>query len=248
MAALFLADAGSSLMAALIVFLRVPETRPPGLVHEPALRGLAKVFTDGPYVVLIVLQLVALTIFTQWQLALPIDMAAHGLGPDAYAFLMALNCAGVVFLQPILSPRLRQFDAAWLLALSVLLFGFGFGVNAIGGSLPIYGVGTALWTVGEVVGFPTAAALVANLAPPALRGRYQGAFAMCWGVAFTLSPLAAGEAMQRLGTRSLWLLCLAVALAVAFGHLVTAGPRRNRLAALAASGAVRDTPSAALGV
>ena len=56
---------------------------------------------------------------------------------------------------------------------------------------------------------------------------------MCWGVAFTLSPLGAGEALQRRGGRTLWLLCLAVALAVAAGHVLTARPRRIRLAALA---------------
>jgi MFS family permease len=232
-AALFLADAGTSIAAAAIIFLRVPETRPHGLVHEPALRGLAKVFADGPYVSFLALHLTALVVFIQWQLALPIDMAAHGLGPGAYAFLMALNCGGVVLLQPLLSPRLRRFDAAQLLALSAALFGAGYGVNAAGGGIVVYGIGTALWTVGEVIGFPVAAAMVANLAPAALRGRYQGAFAMCWGVAFTVSPILAGEAMQRLGMRALWFCCLAVAAAVAGGHLLTAEPRRRRLSAVA---------------
>lgn len=241
--ALFVTDAGSSLVAAAIVLLRVPETRPQGLVHEPAIRGLAKVFADGSFVVFLVLQLAALTVFTQWQLALPLDMAARGLGPAAYAFLMALNCAGVVVVQPVLSPWLRRFDAAWLLSLSAALFGVGFGVNAVGGSLAVYGIGTTLWTVGEVVGFPVASAMVANLAPAALRGRYQGAFAMCWGIAFALSPLGAGEAIQRLGLRALWLLCLAVALVVAALHVLTAGPRRSRLAALAPSPSERDTTS-----
>ena len=235
MTTLFLADAGTSIAAAVLIFLRVPETRPPGLVHEPALRGLGKVFADSSYLSFLLLHLAALVVFTQWQLGLPIDMAAHGSGPTAYAFLMALNCAGVVLLQPILSPRLSRFDTARLLAISALLFGAGFGVNAIGGNVVIYAVGTALWTVGEVIGFPVASTLVANLAPPALRGRYQGAFSMCWGVAFTLSPLAAGEVMQRFGARALWLLCLGIAMAVSAGHLATAEPRRRRLAALLAS-------------
>jgi len=231
--ALFLADAGTSIAAAGIVFFRVPETCPPhGVVHQPALRGLLKVFGDGPFFSFLLLHLAALAVFVQWQLALPIDMSAHGLGPSAYAFLMALNCAGVVLLQPILSPRLNRVDAAFLLAFSAALFGLGYGVNAIGGSLIVYSVGTTLWTVGEVVGFPVASTMVANLSPIELRGRYQGAFAMCWGIAFTIAPLAAGETMQRLGPRALWLLCLAVAFAVSAGHLVTAEPRRRRLAEL----------------
>ena len=231
--ALFVADAGTSIAAAAIVFFRVPETRPAhGVVHEPALRGLLKIFDDGPFLSFLLLHLAALAVFVQWQLALPVDMSGHGLGPSAYAFLMALNCAGVVLLQPFLSPRLNRADPAWLLAVSAALFGLGYGVNAIGGSLVVYSVGTALWTVGEVVGFPVASTMVANLSPIELRGRYQGAFSMCWGVAFTIAPLAAGEAMQRFGPRALWLLCLAVALAVSVGHVVTAEPRRRRLAEL----------------
>jgi MFS family permease len=229
---LFLADAGSSIAAAAIILVRVPETRPDHVVHEPAIRGMARVFSDGPFVSFLFLHLAALTVFTQWQLALPIDMAAHGLGPSAYAFLMALNCLGVVFLQPILSPKLHRIDAARLLALSALLFGCGYGVNAVGGNLGIYAIGTTLWTIGEVVGFPVASTMVANLAPSPLRGRYQGAFSMAWGVAFTISPIAAGEVMQWFGARSLWLLCLVIAVAVSVGHLVTAEPRRKRLVAL----------------
>jgi MFS family permease len=230
--ALFFADAASSIVAAVIIFLRVPETRPRDVLHEPAIRGLARVFADGPYLSFLLLQLAALAVFTQWQLALPVDMANHGLGPAAYAFLMALNCAGVVLLQPILSARLHRFDAARLLAASALLFGAGYGVNAAGGNLVVYGIGTALWTIGEVIGFPVASTLVANLAPPALRGRYQGAFAMCWGVAFIISPIGAGEVMQRFGARSLWLLCFFVSVAVSAGHLITAEPRRRRLVAM----------------
>src|SRR5712664_2723414 len=125
-----------------------------------------------------------------------------------------------------------------MLALSALLFGLAYGVNAVGGTLGVYGIGTALWTVGEVMGLPGAATRVANLAPAALRGRYQGAFAMCWGAAFTISPFAAGEVMERFGARTLWLLCLAVAVGVSAGHILTAGPRRKRLAALEQSEAV----------
>jgi hypothetical protein len=58
---------------------------------------------------------------------------------------------------------------------------------------------------------------------------------MCWGVALTLSPLAAGETLDRLGGRALWTACLLLALAVGAGHLLTAGPRRHRLAAVAAA-------------
>ncbi|MFL5361132.1 MAG: MFS transporter [Myxococcales bacterium] len=230
--ALFLADAGTSIAAATLILARVPETRPMGIVHESALRGLARVFSDGPYLSFLLLHLGALVVFAQWEFALPLDMAAHGLGPSAYAFLMALNCLGVVVLQPIVATRLYRFDAARALALSTVLFGAGYGVNAVGGSMAVYALGTAFWTIGEVIWFPVASTMVANLAPAELRGRYQGAFSMCWGVAFVVSPLAAGELMQRSGAPSLWLSCFGLSLVVGAAHLATAEPRRKRMAAL----------------
>lgn len=235
--ALFVADAGTTLVFALAILLRVPETRPAtAAAAEGGPRGgLLAVARDGHFVVFLALQVVALVVFTQFQLAAPIDMAAHGVGPSTFAYLLAMNGVGVVLLQPLLTPALRDVEPGRALAAAALLFGLGFGVNAFAGGVPVYAAGVLLWTVGEVIGFPVAAALVANLSPAALRGRYQGAYSMTWGAAFTLSPLFGGELLARLGGRGLWLSCLGIGAAVAAGHLAAAGPRRRRLAALRAA-------------
>ncbi len=251
---LFVADAGTTFVCAAIVAWRVPETRPADLHHEPALRGLARVAVDRTFLAFAGLHLMALMVFTQFQLALPLDMTAHGHGSRGFAWLMAFNCADVVALQPWMAPRLRPFDGSRLLAISSLLFGLGYGLNALvpglarslgelglgsvhGWGLALYLAGAALWTVGEVVGFPVASSLVADLAPVALRGRYQGAYSMVWGMSMGLSPILAGQVIDRLGAPALWALCLGVGAAVAAGHLVAAPARRRRLAALAADGA-----------
>lgn len=229
MLALFLADAATSLAFALIVLARVPETQPAHHGSAPVLHGLLSVFRDGPFMVFLGLHLAALLVFTQFQLALPLDYTAHGVGPRAFSLIMALNGLGVVVLQPLLSPLLHRHDGARMLALSSLLIGLGFGLNAFGGSLPAYLAGAVLYTVGEVVGFPVASAIVADLAPAQLRGRYQGAFTMAWGLAFTLSPLLGGEVLHRFGGTALWLGCLAVGALVAALHLAAGPARRRRL-------------------
>ncbi len=174
-------------------------------------------------------------VFTQFQLAAPLDFAAHGVGPVAFSGLMALNGIGVVVLQPLLAPRLHDYDGARVLALSSVLVGLGYGMNVFAGSLPAYAAGTVLYTVGEVLGFPVASAIVADLAPPDLRGRYQGAFSMSWGLAFTLSPLIGGEVLHRLGGQVLWLGCLALGLLMAAAHLAAGPARRRRLAEIHAA-------------
>lgn len=233
--ALFVADAVTTFAFAFVVWLRVPETRPAAPREAPRATprsGLIAVARDGHLMIFLGLHAVALIVFTQFQLAAPIDLAAHGVGPSTFAYLLAMNGVGVVVLQPLLGVSLRDREAGHVLAASSLLFGLGFGLNAFAGSVPVYAAGVLLWTVGEVIGFPVASTLVANLSPTALRGRYQGAFSMTWGLAFTVSPLFGGELLARLGSRALWLACLALGLAVALGHLAAAGPRRRHLRTL----------------
>lgn len=232
MLVLFLADALTSLAFALIVLARVPETRPLHQEVTPELHGLLRVIRDGPFLVFLGLHLAVLLVFTQFQLAAPLDYAAHGVGPLGFSLIMALNGVGVVVLQPLLSPLLARHDGARVLALSSLLIGLGFGLNAFGGSLTAYVAGAALYTVGEVLGFPVASAIVADLAPPALRGRYQGAFSMTWGLAFTLSPLLGGQVLHHFGGVTLWLGCLVTGAVAAALHLVAGPARRRRLAQL----------------
>jgi MFS family permease len=252
---LFVADACTTFLCAALTAWRVPETRPAAAHHDPVLPGLVRVARDRTFMAFAGLHLVALVVFTQFQLALPLDMKAHGQGSRAFAWLMAFNCAGVVVLQPWLAPLLRRFDGSRLLAASVTLFGLGYGLNAFVpglaqllagsgvGTAPAWGLGlylggAAFWTVGEVVGFPVASALVSDLSPVALRGRYQGAFSMVWGMGMGLSPILGGQLMERFGAPALWGTCVAVALATAAGLLATAPARRRRLAAVAAAQAV----------
>jgi MFS family permease len=232
MLALFLADAVTSFAFAFIVWRHVPETRPALHAPAPVLGGLVRVFKDRPFVAFLAIHLVVLVIFTQFQLAAPLDFAAHGVGPVAFSGLMALNGIGVVLLQPLIAPRLHELDGARVLALSAVLIGLGYGLNFFAGSLPAYAAGTVLYTVGEVLGFPVASAIVADLAPTDLRGRYQGAFSMSWGLAFTLSPLVGGEVLHRHGGGVLWPGCLVVALLMAGAHLAVGPARRRRLAEL----------------
>jgi MFS family permease len=227
---LFLADAGTSLVSAALIAWKVPETRPAVVDYEPVLRGLARAMKDRVFMTFCALHTSALVIFTQFQLALPLDMADHHVNSQGFSWLMAFNCIGVVLLQPWVAPLLRQVDPSRLLAVSSILVGIGYAMNAFVATLPLYLVGAAFWTVGEVVGFPAASTLVADLAPVEMRGRYQGLFSMVWGLAMALSPVFGGQMMHHLGAPALWFACLAISALIALGHLVCASSRRKQIA------------------
>ena len=73
-------------------------------------------------------------------------------------------------------------------------------------------------------------AVVADVALPALRGRYPGAYGLCFGLAAFAAPLIGAGVIQGLGAHVLWLACLGAALAVALGHIALE-PHLTRLRA-----------------
>jgi len=236
--ALFVLDGAASLAFAGLVLLRVPETRRAvQAAAEPAWRGLSVAFRDGHLVAFLATNLVMLLVYFQFQVALPIDMAAHGIEPSTYGALMALNGAGVVLLQaPVIALVMRR-EPGRVLALGALLTGAGYALHGVGHTPALYALGVLVWTLGEVVGEPFQAATVASLAPPDRRGRYQGALSMSWGLASFLAPALGGAVLSRWGAGALWASCLALGALSAGLHLVIAGPRRRRLAAIAEGGA-----------
>jgi MFS family permease len=52
-----------------------------------------------------------------------------------------------------------------------------------------------------------------------MRGRYQGAYGLSFGIAASVAPLLGTFVLERLGTAWLWGGCLAIGLAVAIGQL-----------------------------
>jgi len=228
---LFVADAATTLLFALLVWRRVPETRPPGSTGAAQAAGYGAALGDGVLRAFLLLHLAFVMVMFQCTVTAPIDMQAHGLGPAAYGRVLAVNGVLIVLLQPWVARITARRDPSRVLALGALLLGSGFGGYALCNSAWEFALATALWTLGEVLVFPTSAALVASLAPAHLRGRYQGLYGLSFGVAMLLAPPLGSTVLQRLGPGPLWVGCLGLTVLVAAGQLGVGGARRRRLAA-----------------
>jgi MFS family permease len=232
---LFAADAATTLVFAALVLAGVPETRPaapPGatVAGAAARRGYGAPLADRPFVVLLALLLLTLLPFFQFLSAVPLAMARQGHGPAAYGRVMAVNGLLIAVLQPALTRWAGRIDSGRVLAVSALLIGLGNGAYALAASAWGWAGATAVWTLGEILLFPSIDALVARLAPEDLRGRYQGMLALVHGLGLAASPPLGGLVLERLGADALFGACLISALLVAAGHLAAAGARRRRLA------------------
>ena len=67
--------------------------------------------------------------------------------------------------------------------------------------------------------------LVADFAPAHLRGTYQGAFQLAWGVATLVAPAAGAAVLQTFGGPALWGGIFALGAGAALGYLVVVPER-----------------------
>jgi MFS family permease len=230
---LFAADAATTAVFGLLVLLALPETRPTAHEHHDR-GGLRAVLSDRVFMMLVVLAFGLGAVVVQSNVALPLDMRRKGLGESWFGALIALNGVLIVLFQHFAIARVRPLRRSRVLTAGALLFGLGFGLHAVARAPFGYAVAIALWTFGEIVSTPVMASVIADLAPPSLRGRYQGVYSTGWSLAAAFGPVTGTAVFDRLGPTALWAGCAAVCVLGALGQRF-AGPHyeRRRVAALA---------------
>jgi MFS family permease len=230
---LFVGDGATTLLFALMIWLGVEETRPARapLAHgegaESARSGFFAPFRDSTFVLFIGLGFLFALIFMQGATSFPLDMMAHGVSKSVFGMILAMNGVLIVLMQPSLGPFLQRRDRSKTLAAGAALVGIGFGLNALARTAPVYALGVMVWTIGEIGVLPVANAVVSDLAPPHVRGRYQGAYGLSFGLAVCLAPVFGTLVLQRFGSITLWAGCLALGLSIATGHLLLAPSLRR---------------------
>ena len=218
---LFIIDAATTLLFGGLVLWGLPETRPPRQDAAPShpLRDVLLPFRDRPFLVLALVQFLVLLVFQQLTVAYPLDMRARGLSTAQIGPLLALNGIVIIAVQPLALRWLARWRRARALALAAALVGIGFGVPALGGSVPVYVTATVIFTLGEIAFAVAIPVLLADLAPAQHRGGYQGAFQLTWGFAGMVAPALGSLVLAAAGGRALWLGCLATGLTAAVLHL-----------------------------
>ncbi|PWU56328.1 MFS transporter [Micromonospora globispora] len=224
---LFVVDASTTVITALIIFARVKETRtaPAAVTTSGAVPAgaLRTILSDRVFLGFVALNLFGALVFLQHISMLPIAMGDSGLSPATYGSVIALNGVLIVLGQLFVPRLIKGRSRSHVLALAAVVMGVGFGLTAFAEAAWFYGITVLIWTVGEMLNSPSNATLIAELSPAALRGRYQGAFSLSWQVAGAVAPVLGGLVREHAGNSALWLGCAAIGLVMAVAHLVS-GP------------------------
>lgn len=234
---LFAVDAATTLATALVIFLKVRETRTVGTTRtgSPPTAGrgaLRTILGDRVYLGFVALNLLGALVFLQHISMLPIAMGEDGLATTTYGSVIALNGILIVFGQLFVPRLIRGRSRSHVLALAAVVMGVGFGLTAFAETAWFYGLTVLIWTLGEMLNSPSNSTLIAELSPADLRGRYQGTFSLSWQVAGATAPILGGLVRQEAGNTALWLGCAAIGGVMAVAHLLSGPARERRAAAL----------------
>ncbi|MCL7380280.1 MFS transporter [Streptomyces sp. 35G-GA-8] len=227
----FLGEAAMTLACAVLVFLKLPESRPergPGgtparvtsrksAATEPGI-GLGTVLRDGRFMSVVTLSFVVSLIFQQGYVGLPVAMGADGFTSADFGFAIAVNGVLIVVLQIPVTRFIQHRDPRRLLIVSSMLAGYGFGLTAFAGSIAVYALTVCVWTLAEIINAPVQTGLVVRLSPVHGRGRYQGMYTMSWSVAALVAPLMSGLVIDRFGAAWLWGACAVLGTAAGAGY------------------------------
>jgi len=226
---LFILDAVSSFITALIVYAYIQETRPVAIAakkdERPAtlwssLAGYTVVFRNRLFVLFLLLFTLTTMVATQMYSTLAVYLRdVHGVPAAGFGIIMSTNAALVVLFQFSITRRVNASPPMRVLALGTLLYAVGFAMYGIVATFVLFLTAVVILTVGEMLIVPTARAVAANLAPEDMRGRYMAAFGLSWVAAAMVGPLAAGWVMDHYDPRWVWYIAGLVGLVATIGYL-----------------------------
>ncbi|MGW7301895.1 MDR family MFS transporter [Streptomyces sp. NPDC054829] len=217
----FLIEGAMTLACAVVVFLKVPESRPERTTAakgEESAVGLGTVLRDGRFMGLVGLSFLVALVFQQGYLGLPVAMGDAGFSAADYGTAIAVNGFLIVALQIPLTRFIEHRDPRRLLVISSVLAGYGFGLTAFAGSVGVFTLTVCVWTIGEMINAPTQSGLIVRLSPAHGRGRYQGMYTMSWAVASLVAPLMSGYVIDQYGADWLWGACAVIGTVAGVGY------------------------------
>ena len=242
---LFIVDAIISLIAAAIVLIALPETKPEAHAEakpesmKQTFAGYARVLKDTPFVLFIGVTILMTLVYMNMNTTLGVFLRDHrGLQTVAYGSLLSINAILVVAFQFWITHKLEKYKPMLMMAVGTFLYAIGFAMYGFIAGFALFVTAMVIITIGEMVIAPFAQSIVANLAPEDMRGRYMAVSGLTWGIAFTVGPYLAGLILDGPNPHMLWYISGFIGLLATFGFILL-NKRRVSKSPLPDPGAVK---------
>ncbi len=224
---LFVVDAVISVLAALIVIVALPETKPASKPDEKpetlkqTFAGYAHVFKDLQFLLFIAITVLMTLVYMNMNTTLGVFLRDYrGIKEVSYGTILSINAIIVVVLQFWVTRKLEKYKPMIMMAIGTLLYAVGFAMYGFVNGFALFAAAMVVITIGEMVVSPFQQSIVAGFAPEDMRGRYMAVSGLTWSIAFTIGPYFAGLLLDSKNPNMLWYVSGLVGLIAAFGFLL----------------------------
>ncbi len=206
---IFIGDAVTCWLAAAWLFLAL---RGRQLSRPQAGTAAAKagpsLWTDGPFMALMGLILVASLVLFQVFNTLPLYLVDdYGFDEPLVGLVFAFSAGLILIFEMVLIKLLERRDPAALLGFGFFLMCAGFGLLPFGRGLAFAALAVTVWTFGEMLALPFSNVLVAQRAAAGRTGQAMGMYSAVFSVAAVLAPVIGLPVLERYGGDVLWIAC-----------------------------------------
>ena len=221
---LFWGDAFTTSLYAAIIFFAIRETLPrrtgradrgPVEPTVPLRQALTHILTDRPFIVYVFASFLTAMVYMQSLSTFPMYLSMNGIGVATYGKLIAINPIMIVVLQLPITSAITRFHRGTVIVVGTAIIAGGFGATGLVGTTSLFALTIMIWTLGELFQAPLMQAIVSDMAPVAMRGRYMGVFSMSFSSAIMIGAPLGGMVLKHLGGAYVWGGCLAVGLLAA---------------------------------
>jgi len=223
----FICDAVASIITALIVVWKIPETKPQASEESEketllqTFKGYGQVTSDKLFMAYVIISMLLIFVYSQMYSTLSVYLnQQHAIPAKGYGWLMSMNAIFVVLFQFSVTRGTRKKPPMRMMALATILYGIGFSMIGFVNQYWMFMVAMVIITVGEMVHIPTSSGLIANLAPEDKRGRYNAFAGLSWGVPNIFSTFFAGLVMDNLNPDLVWTIAGCICLVTMCGYLL----------------------------
>jgi len=208
---LFVVDVIISSIAALLVLLFLPETKPETDEQKQeqslmdTLKGYKAVFRDKVFIIFIAVSALSTLMYFNMNSTLSVYLVDyHSLPPQQYGLILTVNAAMVVFMQMFFTRMIASWKPMIAIAIGNILYVVGFTMYGFVTTFLWFLIAMIVITIGEMIYSPKGQMVSANMAPEHMRGRYMAINNFAWVIPIAIGPLAAGLIIDNLDPRMVW--------------------------------------------
>jgi len=208
---LFIFDAVSSLITAVIVFIVIPETKPekPEDKREETviktIFGYKEVLKDSVFILFLSVSALMVIVYMQMNSTLSVFLRdVHGFPLQGFGLLLSMNALMVVLFQFWIAKKVSKYAPMKVIAIGTLFYVVGFGMYGFVSAVYLFFIAMIIITIGEMIIAPIQQTIVALFAPEDKRGRYMAVYSFHWAIPNLFGVLLAGLVMEHIGPNWVW--------------------------------------------